>query len=585
MLPRTLIRRVCRAHRSSVFRFLAESRYPGAGLLLGLLLGLSAPFVEGAPAEVRSFWVSLERGDDVAARDGSAQEPFRTLGYALSRAGTVEDPESPDLPPAEIRLEPGVHDADVETFPLRLPFGLTDVSLVGSPGTVLSNPSGDTDTIELDSYPAPGELRIAIETLTFRGGRDGVLLAALEGQSVLVEVTDCRFEGQSQRGVELQVGRDALGSLDVRGCVFGPTGGGILAEGSRGAGVDLHVRESLFQDLDVFGPASVLGAGVDAHLDPGGELTGSIERNEFRGTASAVVLSAAEPDPEGETVPGELDVKIVGNLMVGADSLGATRMQNAFHLSLWPHHALSLTMASNTIVGVGGHVVFQDNLDRLLDAGETVPFVFVNSICRGAGAASEFSSERAGEVFPPEGLVIRSNLLEKSRVALEEHADNFAADPGFADPEAGNFRLRQDSPAVDAASGDEVHLVDVDLDGSCRRAFSRCRLDLETYLMDLGAYEHPGYCDRDPDVFRRGDCNQSEGVVDITDAIFVFNFLFLGGEAPVCPDACDGNDDGGLDITDGIFTLTYLFTGGPPPAPPFASPGRDPSRDCLKSLR
>jgi hypothetical protein len=381
------------------------------------------------------------------------------------------------------------------------------------------------------------------------------------------------------------VGHDARGTLDVSGCVFGPTGGGILAEGSRRAGVELRVRESVFQDLDVFGPESVLGAAVDAHLDPGGELAGSVERNEFRGTAAAVVLTSAEPQPEGENVPGVLDMRIVGNLIVGRDSLGTMRMRNATHLSLWPHHVLSLTVASNTIIGVGGYAIFQDNLERLLDAGETVPFVFVNNICRGAGGASEFSSEVTAEVFPPEGVVIRSNLLEKSGVALDEHAENFAADPGFVAPEAGNFRLSPDSPAVDAAAAEEVPLVEVDLDGRCRRALVRCRLDLETYLMDLGAYEYPGYCDRDPAIFRRGDCNQSAGVVDITDAIFVFNFLFLGGEAPACPDACDGNDDGGLDITDGVFTLSYLFSGGPPPAPPFENPGRDPSRDCLKSLR
>lgn len=67
--------------------------------------------------------------------------------------------------------------------------------------------------------------------------------------------------------------------------------------------------------------------------------------------------------------------------------------------------------------------------------------------------------------------------------------------------------------------------------------------------------------------FRRGDAN-ADGGLNITDGIFVLNYLFLGGTAPPCLEAADANDDGGLNITDGIFTLNYLFLGGSaPPAP------------------
>ena len=81
--------------------------------------------------------------------------------------------------------------------------------------------------------------------------------------------------------------------------------------------------------------------------------------------------------------------------------------------------------------------------------------------------------------------------------------------------------------------------------------------------------------------FRRGDCNQSGGEVEISDAVFLFSFLFLGSQAPACRDACDSNDDGRADISDGIHVLVYLFTGGAAPAPPFPAEGTDPTRDCL----
>jgi hypothetical protein len=82
--------------------------------------------------------------------------------------------------------------------------------------------------------------------------------------------------------------------------------------------------------------------------------------------------------------------------------------------------------------------------------------------------------------------------------------------------------------------------------------------------------------------FRRGDADAS-GLVNITDAIFTLNHLFLGGPAPGCPDAADADDDGTLQITDGIFLLNGLFLGGPqPPAPGASDCGPDPGNDDLQ---
>jgi hypothetical protein len=68
-------------------------------------------------------------------------------------------------------------------------------------------------------------------------------------------------------------------------------------------------------------------------------------------------------------------------------------------------------------------------------------------------------------------------------------------------------------------------------------------------------------------IFHRGDTNSS-GSIDISDAIFVLNYLFLGGGDPPCMEAANANDDPGVDITDGIYLLSFLFLGGaPPPAP------------------
>jgi hypothetical protein len=70
-----------------------------------------------------------------------------------------------------------------------------------------------------------------------------------------------------------------------------------------------------------------------------------------------------------------------------------------------------------------------------------------------------------------------------------------------------------------------------------------------------------------PPRFHRGDAN-TNGIANLSDAIFIFLFLFIGGEAPSCMEAADTDNSGGLNLTDGIFLLQYLFLGGPEPPPP-----------------
>jgi hypothetical protein len=83
------------------------------------------------------------------------------------------------------------------------------------------------------------------------------------------------------------------------------------------------------------------------------------------------------------------------------------------------------------------------------------------------------------------------------------------------------------------------------------------------------------------EVFRRGEAN-GDGNVDLSDAISVLGWLFLGAAAPPCPDSADANDDGGVDLSDAVYVLGWLFTGGPPPALPGAADcGPDPTADAL----
>ena len=81
--------------------------------------------------------------------------------------------------------------------------------------------------------------------------------------------------------------------------------------------------------------------------------------------------------------------------------------------------------------------------------------------------------------------------------------------------------------------------------------------------------------------FKRGDAD-AVGVINLTDGVFLLNFLFLGGPEPPCLDAADVNDDGVLNITTAVFVFNWLFLGGPlPSAPGPATCGPDPTADDL----
>jgi hypothetical protein len=80
-------------------------------------------------------------------------------------------------------------------------------------------------------------------------------------------------------------------------------------------------------------------------------------------------------------------------------------------------------------------------------------------------------------------------------------------------------------------------------------------------------------------VFKRGDCD-GNGTEAITDAIFGLNWLFQGGTAPGCQDACDADDNGDPNLTDMVLLLNHLFRSGDPPAPPGPDAcGIDPTGD------
>jgi hypothetical protein len=78
--------------------------------------------------------------------------------------------------------------------------------------------------------------------------------------------------------------------------------------------------------------------------------------------------------------------------------------------------------------------------------------------------------------------------------------------------------------------------------------------------------------------FKRHDAN-NDGEQDLSDAVYVLDFQFFGGEVPACPDAADANNDQKINIADAIEMISVSFR-GKAAIPPFVECGTDDESDA-----
>ncbi len=61
-----------------------------------------------------------------------------------------------------------------------------------------------------------------------------------------------------------------------------------------------------------------------------------------------------------------------------------------------------------------------------------------------------------------------------------------------------------------------------------------------------------------------GDADNSE-LVTISDAVYLINYIFAGGPAPVPAEAGDANCSSSINVSDAVYLISYIFGGGPVP--------------------
>lgn len=102
---------------------------------------------------------------------------------------------------------------------------------------------------------------------------------------------------------------------------------------------------------------------------------------------------------------------------------------------------------------------------------------------------------------------------------------------------------------------------------------------LDSILIDApGAYNSPEYIKVSLELtgdYICGDAN-SDGSVNVSDAVFIINYVFIEGTPPNPLEAAEANCDGSVNVSDAVYIINFVFIGGNAPC----DPSGDGTPDC-----
>ena len=272
--------------------------------------------------------------------------------------------------------------------------------------------------------------------------------------------------------------------------------------------------------------------------------------------------------------PGSLILLTVENVLVAGNAAregGGALLEADLAGGAVDALVVNCTFAENRATSLGGGLLARGAV--FPRASPEAPIAFNCVFWTNRGSGDLLSDVFLDTGLPPRGKIQFSDLSDGQ---FAGEFGNVTLDPAFRDPARGDYRLRPGSPIGDAGvpravgPGFEIEAPLFDFDGAVRYD--------DPEVPNLNGGFHPMGFDGDSPAFVRGNANADpEHSVDISDAIYTFDYLFLSTSPRPCVAAMDANDDGEVDISDGLYTLSYLFLGGSSIPPPFPSMGLDPT--------
>ncbi|MBI4586365.1 MAG: DUF1565 domain-containing protein [Planctomycetes bacterium] len=532
-----------------------------------------------AVAQDQEVFVDPGRGSD-ATGDGSSQAPYQTLRKALYSLDSSQD--------CVLRLAEAVYSAaGAEQFPLSIGNRFRRLTIAGPETGAARLEAGEADAafnVGSRSDPVSAE-SLEFKNLWIAGGAVGISVVGgvSKPAAMAVTVDSCRFEGQKYQAVEIVAESLKEISAVVRRCNF--TGAAVytLDLGTRLHGIlSLQITDNEFHGQPPAAGPAVLRNGLCLFADGGAAVTGVIARNLLVNTGQGILLTSAAPkiDPAGSWPAAIISLEISNNAIANDPAAAEIGLHHGALLSLHRENVVDMKWLHNTLAGGQGYGLFLEGFHPSTEgwefcAGKMIEFAgnLIWGFAKGELGTEEGAGLNPQAGMGPQCFSFHRNAVQSSRWVEEGGQDNLLA--AEADFLPGKYQLAEGSQLIDAGSPDLG--AGMDLTRRCRVADGNGD---GVFRADIGAYETGGLCVDQARLFKRGDADLN-GVPEITDAIKILSYLFLGFEAPRCADACDSNDDGEVDITDGIHLLSFLFLGTVTLPPPSAQPGFDPTADLL----
>jgi predicted outer membrane repeat protein len=331
----------------------------------------------------------------------------------------------------------------------------------------------------------------------------------------------------------------------------------IIDGGGTGSAVRIDFPGAILEGLKVTGGIADRGGGIEiARTIPGQPVEVQLARiivegNEARNSGGGI---AATADPGGPIILRMANCLVDGNRA----GRGGAIFLDGGSVGVVDVLIVNCTLARNGADSDGAGLAVDGAVVGMPDAPMAFNSIFWDNRLR-SGAPSDLSG------LGP-GTVRTSDIGDGQLVGLD---GNLREDPRFHDPARGDYRLLPGSPCLDAGVPGFGPAT------SPGRDFNGALYFDDPDVPNLnGGYEPCGIVDGDGS-FIRGDAT-GDGVLDISDPIYTFDYLFLSTRYRPCVATMDANDDGVVDITDGIYSLDFLYLGGPLYPPPYPFSGRDP---------
>ncbi len=234
--------------------------------------------------------------------------------------------------------------------------------------------------------------------------------------------------------------------------------------------------------------------------------------------------------------------------------------EDAEFLELWNNSGKAINIAGWTVDGLGETTELGDRLEFVFPANSFIAEGEVFILAKDPTVFTQTYGPVARVFGPYPGNL--NNAGEMLRVK--------DAGPGYpATVDVVRFSDNAPWPLRADGLGYSLELQDVDVDTDNDPA--------EAWRASLGIGGSPGSTGEGLIYFTRGNCN-GDRLVDISDAVAILLYLFMGGPEPLCWDGCDVNGDEGVALDDAIVLLQYLFAGREltvPPIPGECLPARE----------